>query len=568
MFGKPVVDLRRFYCWLIEVVVVVNCALAAGAGRPVGPVVRVVGHSSENTLVEPDAATLAQLHDGADHVHVQAMPLADGSTADLELDRVEVFRSGSRIYAFDGKSTSAITGTLPIMYRGHNPLDPSQVAFISVSSDDEIRALVADREKITLLAPEAPGNSSHRHVLSKGDPKVLADFRCGEDALIDSGSQLVNTSISGTFTSPTAELALTNLREAQLFIDVSHSLLTQGFSSNQTNARNYVANLIGAVSTIYQRDLGVALSVSQLVVWTGTDPFGTSDLNTQLTNYKAYNIANRSGAPRTACHLLSYAPGLGGIGYVGTLCNTSAEYAVSNLHADSTFPVNGYQWDVFVVAHELGHNFGSPHTHCYDPPIDCCVNQASCNMCPVVTAQVGTIMSYCHMNGSITLNFHPRCIAVIQDTVARVGCLPLYVPPVPPAPPAPQLSSNLSGFWGSGLTDSPVQIVKSTSTGASYRLKATLYVQNTGSTPNNKLLDTSDIYLSSDASLDPSDALVYTRKIGAVIPQVEGKPPKYRKLKLKIPLSQSATGKHLIALIHSTSDVNPADNGAVSAAIP
>jgi hypothetical protein len=84
-------------------------------------------------------------------------------------------------------------------------------------------------------------------------------------------------------------------------------------------------------------------------------------------------------------------------------------------------------WDVVAVAHEIGHNFDSPHTHCYAGlggnanPVDSCYNGACGSTgcyCGATSlpggAGSGTIMSYCHLLsgglGNIALTFgtgHP-----------------------------------------------------------------------------------------------------------------------------------------------------------------
>jgi hypothetical protein len=38
-------------------------------------------------------------------------------------------------------------------------------------------------------------------------------------------------------------------------------------------------------------------------------------------------------------------------------------YGVSAIDAVYSYPTGDQTWDVEVIAHELGHNLGSPHTH-------------------------------------------------------------------------------------------------------------------------------------------------------------------------------------------------------------
>ena len=87
-------------------------------------------------------------------------------------------------------------------------------------------------------------------------------------------------------------------------------------------------------------------------------------------------------------HSLTTARIGGGLAYVGGLYSRAYEYGVSaSLNGEFSL------WDRVVVTHELGHNFGAPHTHEMNPPVDVCGLT-----CPSSTPEntIGTIMSYCH----------------------------------------------------------------------------------------------------------------------------------------------------------------------------
>jgi hypothetical protein len=126
-------------------------------------------------------------------------------------------------------------------------------------------------------------------------------------------------------------------------------------------------------------------------------------------------------------HFLSGKSVQGGVAYVDVLCNDSYSYGVSQVFGDFDLSDPSDIWDVVVFTHELGHNFGSRHTHCYAPPVDrCYAGESGCYSGAVVNTR-GTIMSYCHLLAgglaNIDLLFGDTVSARIGQSVANAGCL-------------------------------------------------------------------------------------------------------------------------------------------------
>ncbi len=188
--------------------------------------------------------------------------------------------------------------------------------------------------------------------------------------------------------------------------------------SNLSQAANYLLITLGAVSAVYQRDVNVRIQVPYLRIWTESCPY-TGDLGSMLNQLASYWNTNMQSVKRTTTYLVtSYN---GGLAWVGVLCGSYA-YSVGGIAGGTNFPVNSYAWDVDVMAHEIGHNFGSPHTHncSWAPPVDSCVNaEGGCYSKPLPRS--GSIMSYCHLTSYGTeLRFHPRVATLLRSSAQRV----------------------------------------------------------------------------------------------------------------------------------------------------
>src|SRR5207249_4065117 len=139
---------------------------------------------------------------------------------------------------------------------------------------------------------------------------------------------------------------------------------------NETDAVDYIGDLFAYASTIYEAEVNTSLVVSSIKLWTtdaNSDPWTQTNCSGALNEFLTYWNNNNSGVSRTIAHMLSGKPIGCGIAYIGALCNNSYGYGVSG-SLQGTFNIlnPGVVWDIIVVSHEIGHNFNSPHTHCYN----------------------------------------------------------------------------------------------------------------------------------------------------------------------------------------------------------
>jgi hypothetical protein len=385
------------------------------------------------------------------------LPLANGSSLTLALTRFEVLAPGATV------SATGAAGAIPIhpdlvLFRGPVEGEPGSLAVLAMTPD-EVTGWIERRDGHLLIAPGGAGAAAGGHVIA--DEAALpppGPFLCPSDDLVGDapptppGLALLPQDVQATTTRLVCGLALE--LDYEFFVKEG---------SDATRATNYALTLLGISSSIYEREINVALEATYLNVWTTvSDPYSATDLNSAITEFRTWWIANRDGVSRSVAQLVSGRALGGGIAYVGALCSTIYGYSViANLNGSNVYPLGVTTWDVNVMAHELGHNFSSNHTHscwwqshgyapagalldsCYTPEGTCASGWVA-----HVPPDLGTIMSYCHLlggEGSIRLDFHPACRTVMRNAAEAAACLPAAT--VQP----PSALSVTPGAAGAGL---------------------------------------------------------------------------------------------------------------------
>ena len=217
--------------------------------------------------------------------------------------------------------------------------------------------------------------------------------------------------------------------QASLAIESDHEFLQRLESVDA--ATEYIAGLIGGISELYFRQIGVSLAISSLSLyttpedpWNAPNPHSGSNAEV-LCEFSSYwqRLRPVKTFPRNGAVFFTgkRSDDIGGQAWLSSLCSYQAR--------SSSCPFGGYgivvvtkrpTRDAFITAHELGHVFGSRHTHCYNPPIDHCYNgERGCYSGPESEpVDGGSVMSYCRSN-NLELG-HPGAFGVDSQRVVEV----------------------------------------------------------------------------------------------------------------------------------------------------
>jgi hypothetical protein len=397
-------------------------------------------------LLDVDARALADLRGvgRGQAVRLEGFPFAPGATGDLLLERFEVATPDAKLLVQTDQGTDVRPMPAVTHFRGRLDGDPESRVYVGIPGSFVV-AIVKTSAGIVYVGPEGPVDGPVQHVLRPADSPLNdqfapAEWRCDADELPqptgDPGP------IGGPSMRPASAAtadATAALKEATVSIETDQEMLAK-YAGNVSAMTAYINTLLGQVSVIYERDVQVHLTVNLVQAWTTTDPYASGSTRTQLDEVGDWWHANRpkTSYPRTTVHFMSGKPVSGGIAWMGVLCmgdfsqggHWGGAYGVTQVNG--AYP--GSAWDLLAVAHEIGHNFGSPHTHCYSPPIDMCyASETGCYSGAVVNPGPlgGTIMSYCHLlsggYGNVDLRFHDRCITErMLPEIESVTCLGNY----------------------------------------------------------------------------------------------------------------------------------------------
>ncbi len=348
-------------------------------------------------------ATLGAL----DRVMLRGMPLSDVRRVDLELRPLDIFTPDAVLIQAGVDGEQAMPRPRVVLLHGTIAGDPSSRVIMGVTPTG-MNGLIESAEGLHIIATGL--NDDPRTVIyHAGELPAeridLVPFICGTDEL--------DPHTDGPRPDSGRGAAGAVPRMLRLAIDCDYEFY-QRFASSTDAASAYVATLIGAVAQIYRNDFNASVRISFLRVWaTPEDPWTEPNAQNQLAQFRSYWLANGAGIERKAAHLLTVRQlaGAGGVAYLGGLCS-SFGYGLSG-YLNGFFPMplqsnRPQNWDVMVVAHELGHNIGAPHTHSMSPVVD------SCGLGDCSQAGAGTIMSYCHTCpggvGNIALTMQDRVV--------------------------------------------------------------------------------------------------------------------------------------------------------------
>lgn len=378
----------------------------------------------------------SQLRDNADKAVALQIPYEHDDGPHLLLDLVEVSES------FNNFSISTSSG---IRLSGR---DLGGVHYRGIVRGKEYNSLVAlsvfENEIMGIISISGQGTinigklSKHEQHIIYNDANLKSTQNDDFCHTSEDGDQnpVLDDVYSNVFDESSEDDLLANC--VNMYFEVDHNMYNF-FGGSTLNTSNFVSGIFNEVATIFLNEF-ITVEITEIFVWDTPDSYSTST-STGLDQF----VALRPTFNGDLAHLLTYtggSPNPNNVGNAGGIANWFGGVCVqgnpdlsphshTRLFPDfETYPVFSRQ--VKVITHEIGHNFGSRHTHACvwnenNTAIDGCSGrtEGSCPLPATIPAFTGTIMSYCDRTVGIdfTLGFGPQPGNVIRSFVNSLTCV-------------------------------------------------------------------------------------------------------------------------------------------------
>lgn len=268
-------------------------------------------------------------------------------------------------------------------YVADSPDDPTASARLDLTPQGFHALILSDKTSI-YIDPALVGNADYYQSYFKTDVRAAEGWECGT----------VQDAQNATAATPGRRLAPVvanggNLRTFRLAVAATGEY-TAFHGGTVVGALAAITTSVNRINAVYERDLAVRLVLvanNNLIVYTNaaTDPYTNSNNATMLGENQT-NLDSVIGAANYDIgHVFNTFSG--GLALAGVVCNNGRKaQGASGL----TSPV-GDGFDVRIVAHEIGHQFGAHHT------FNTTAGNCNGNRTPLTAYEPGsgsTIMSY------------------------------------------------------------------------------------------------------------------------------------------------------------------------------
>ncbi len=353
-------------------------------------------------------------------IRIDRLPIYDNERSVIDLEEFQVWSPDAKVilHGDDGVILEKLDPPPMRFFRGLVNGDPESFAFFSMDpSGGNIQALIVTRDKKFSVASARrrgvrpggrPDESVDVFLTTFNDEDSVAEttgmWQCEVDKMKirPVSSPLQATGINGL---PVVAQGISGSQSYAIKVDIETDFeLYQNAGSSSTTLTNYITNLTGAVSTIYNRDLKTNVTQGNVNIYTtSADPWNATNPDSGISELGDYYHTNHGGPTASSVVFLSGKGIGGGIAWESIVCGNERLCSSANC-GDPTF--NGHYagpyawcggignlgtvglgtipdpnattggtlygmtsgtqtyWPLTEYAHELGHNMAGQHTHC------------------------------------------------------------------------------------------------------------------------------------------------------------------------------------------------------------